>query len=87
MTTSRSTGFGEALLPAFVAATLFLLDFQFMDLQFLQIVVQAIEALHPELAVVLHPIGDVFERSGFEAARTALGIAAARNEAGTLQPL
>src|SRR5436190_5373492 len=39
-------------------------------LQLLQVFVESIEAVFPELAVVLHPIGDLPQRTGVELAGT-----------------
>ncbi len=80
MTTSRSTGLVEASLAALGVGTFFLLHLQLM-----QIVVEAIKAFRPELAIAFHPFGDVLERDGLEAAGTALSVAAARNQAGAFQ--
>ena len=54
-------------------------------LELLKIVVEAVEALHPELTVVVDPVGGVFEGPGFEAAGAPLGFAATSDEAGTLE--
>src|ERR1700722_2411280 len=65
-----------------LAATLLLLA-----LQLLQVVFEAIEALLPEDAILIEPVGRVLERTRFEAAGTELGIAAATDQAGTFQDL
>ena len=54
-------------------------------LKFLQVVVEAIEALFPELAIAFKVLGDVFEGLGLEAAGTPLGVAGAGDEAGVLK--
>src|SRR5438128_3403304 len=56
-------------------------------LQLAEIIVQAIEALLPEVAVVLQPVGGVLERPRLEPAGPPLGLAAARDQAGSLQHL
>src|ERR1700682_6129743 len=66
----------------FRSATPFLLR-----LQFVQIVVQAIQALLPMAAVIRNPIGDLLERCRLQTAGAPLGLAPARNQAGTLQHL
>src|SRR5579859_7292631 len=65
-----------------LAATLLLLA-----LQPLQVVFQAIEALLPEDAILIEPVGRMLERSRFKAAGTELGVAAATDQAGTFQDL
>src|SRR6266853_2478766 len=52
-----------------------------------QIIVEAIEALHPKLPVVRHPISDVFQGRGGDPARPPLRLASARNQAGMFQHL
>src|SRR5438105_6166861 len=52
-----------------------------------QIVVQAVEALFPELPVIFDPIGGAPERRRVEPAGSPLRFAAARNEPGALQDL
>src|SRR2546430_12691244 len=54
-------------------------------LQLAQIVLQAIEALVPETAIVLQPVGGLLERSRLEPARPPLRLAAARDQTGALQ--
>src|SRR5580658_9848554 len=71
-TSSRSSVFVAALVLALLAG-MFLLLF----LEFLEIVVQAIEAFVEEPAVVGHPIGDVFEWAGLETAGAPLRFPAA----------
>src|SRR5438093_4606100 len=56
-----------------------------LPLQFSQMVFQAIEALLPELAITLHPVGGFLETLRLEPARPPLRVATARDEAGTLQ--
>src|SRR2546426_1028685 len=58
-----------------------------LSLQLAQMAFQAIEALLPELAVTLHPIGGFLETLRLEPARPPLRIATARDEAGTLEDL
>src|SRR5262245_20017977 len=56
-------------------------------LQRLEVAVKPVEALLPVPAVALEPVVDLTQRSRLEAARTPLGLAAARDEAGALQDL
>src|SRR5438093_4451762 len=58
-----------------------------LPLQLSQVVFQAIEALLPELAVTLHPVGGFLETLRPEPARPPLRVATPRDEAGTLQHL
>jgi hypothetical protein len=53
-----------------------------LRLQFVQIVTQAVQALVPEPAVLLDPIGDVSQRPRGKPARPPLGFAAARDQPG-----
>ncbi len=71
----------EASFPAF-AATPFLLR-----LQLAQIVVQAIQALLPEAAIMLEPPSGILERARFEPARAPLRLAPARDQTGALEYL
>src|ERR1017187_1859288 len=57
MTISRSE-VASATLPLFAAIAF---SFLFLGLDFAQIGVQPIEAFFPELAVALHPIGNILE--------------------------
>src|SRR5712691_8327337 len=50
-----------------------------------QIGLHPIHAVFPETAIVLDPIGDVFERLGVEAAWPPLRLPPARDEAGALE--
>src|SRR5690348_10344044 len=81
MTSSRSAASAAALGLALLAAIFLLL------LQLAQIVVEAVEALLPEAAIMLDPARHVLERSGLEPAWPPLRLAAARDEAGALQHL
>src|SRR5262245_11756185 len=65
---------------ALAAAMLFLLC-----LQIAQIDVQAIETLSPEAAVVVYPVGDVFEGARAQSAGAPLGFAAAGDQARVLE--
>src|SRR5262245_51816842 len=56
-------------------------------LYLLQIFLQPVEALFPEMAVVLEPIGRFLERHGIETAGSPLGLAAADDQAGAFQHL
>src|SRR6266851_8031372 len=86
MTSSRSADSVAALL---VAAIFLLLHLRFLlfHLQVAQINIQTIEALLPEAAIILDPVGGVPERTRLEPARTPLRLAAARDQAGALQHL
>src|SRR6187402_15158 len=59
----------------------------FLGLQFLQVFLQPIEALLPELAVLLHPVGGILQRCGLQLTRPPLRLLAPRDELGTLQHL
>src|SRR5712672_79994 len=52
-----------------------------------QIIIEPVEALHPEFPVVGHPIGDVFQRSRGDPAGPPLRFAPARNQTGLFQHL
>src|SRR5689334_15797144 len=52
-----------------------------------QIIIEPIEALHPEFPVMGHPIGDVFQRSRRDPAWPPLRFAPARNQTGVFQHL
>src|SRR6266508_2666483 len=56
-----------------------------LPLQFAQVFVQAIEAVLPELAIPLDPVGGLLEALRLEPAGPPLRIAAARDEAGALE--
>src|SRR5581483_2786671 len=60
----------SSLVAAFFASMLFLLF-----LQLLQVFVQSVEALFPEFAVVIDPVGGFLERAGVEAAGAPLRFA------------
>src|ERR1700728_4033692 len=70
----------DSLPGALLAATLVLLGFQPV-----QIVVEAIETVGPETAIVLDPAGYVPERAGVELAREPLRFAAAGDQAGAFE--
>src|SRR6266704_2818981 len=69
--------------PVLCPSAMFLL----LRLQPAQIGVETIEALVPEAAIVLEPLGDVLERGAFETAGPPLRRAAARDQPGALQHL
>src|ERR1700722_4113112 len=91
----------RALLPSAILAAMFLLlGFQIEGLrilrvevlcvaarQFADIVVQPVQALLPEAAIVLHPPGDILQGTGPQPARPPLRLAAASDETRTLQHL
>src|SRR3954463_6445336 len=56
-------------------------------LQIAQVVVEAVEALLPEAAVLLDPARDLAQRRGFEAARAPLRFAPAGDEPHLLEHL
>ncbi len=56
-------------------------------LQFVQVVIQAVETFLPEAAVFLDPVGRVLEGLGIEAAGSPLGFSPAGDQAGPLQDL
>ena len=58
-----------------------------VGLHFLEQGVEALEARLEQRAVVLQPAGGVGQRLGLEPAGAALGVAAARDQAGALQHL
>src|SRR5947207_8553069 len=66
----------------FSAATFFLLG-----LDFLQIILEPVEAFFPKTAVVFDPVGGIFQRGSFEAGRAPLRLAAAGDQAGAFQRL
>jgi hypothetical protein len=76
-----------ALFAAVLSSMAFLLLlgllFRF-GLELVQIVVEAIEPRFPELSVRLGPVGDVFQRAGFDPAEAPLGVAAPGDQAGAL---
>src|SRR5439155_7515277 len=59
----------------------------FFRFELAQIVVQPVEPLVPEPAVVLDPLGGVLQRRRLQPARPPLRFAAARDQAGALQHL
>jgi hypothetical protein len=82
MTISRSDSF---CFWALLSAGMLLLLGELVFLELLKIVIEAVEALHPERTVVVDPVGGVFEGAGLEAAGTPLGFAASSDEAGAFQ--
>src|SRR5258708_11629146 len=69
-------------------AMMFPVDIFFLlFLHFAQIVIQPIEAGRPELPVVRHPIGDVLQRRGCDAAWPPLRLAPAGYQASVFQHL
>src|SRR5215216_2540208 len=56
-------------------------------LKLLEVIVEALEALFPELAVDLDPVADLLRRREFELAGPVLFLPRARDEAGALQDL
>src|SRR5712671_1549908 len=79
MTSSRSRTSASML----VLVSIFLL----LSLQFVQVILQAIEALFPEMAIMLEPVGGILQRTGFEPAGPPLRLAATRNKARVLEHL
>src|SRR5688572_25791518 len=82
---SRSPWRGGALAPPapLLLSSLLLL----VLLKFLEVVVEAVEALFPEAAVMLDPTRGVLQRRGLEPAWPPLRLAAALNEPGALEHL
>ncbi len=56
-------------------------------LQYAQITVETLEALLPEAAIALRPVGDLLERTRLEPAGPPLRLATACDKAGALQHL
>src|SRR5882724_8048682 len=56
-----------------------------LRLQFLQVLVQTIESLFPDVAVALGPLGNRFERGPLDAARPPLRITPAGDQPRTLE--
>src|SRR5256885_1639370 len=79
MTKARSAALATALS---FSATLLLLR-----LQVLEVIVEAVETLFPETAVVLDPVGDILQRPGVEPAWPPLRLAAARDQSGAFEHL
>src|SRR5258708_12498383 len=61
--------------------------FLLLFFEFFQIIVEAIEALIKEPAIVRHPISDVLERTRLEPAGPPLRFTGARDQAGALEHL
>src|SRR5687768_5882028 len=57
------------------------------SLKLVQVFVETVEALLPELPVVVEPIGDVLERRDFETAGTPLRLPPLSDQPGVLQHL
>src|SRR4051812_7848405 len=72
ITSTRSAGSGFS---SFFAAMILLLALNFLD-----ILIEPIEALLPETAVMIDPVGHMPERLGVEPARPPLRIAAADDQ-------
>src|SRR6266542_1968057 len=81
MTTSRSDGVVNVVVPALLSVAMLLLLF----FHALEVLVESLVARVPETAIVLRPLGDLFERRRFEPAGAPLRLAAARDEAGALE--
>src|SRR5688572_26202593 len=83
MRISRSDGVVTVNVPLFAALLtgMFLL----LGFQLLQVGVETIEARFPEGAIALGPFGDFLDWSGVDPARPPLGLAAARDQSGTLE--
>src|ERR1700689_2276046 len=82
MTSTRSADSAAIL---FFAAIFLFLRVRFALLQLAQIILEAIEGLLPETAIVFEPIRRVLERSRGEPAWTPLRLAAALDQPGALQ--
>jgi hypothetical protein len=57
------------------------MTFPLLCLDFLQIVVQSIQPLFPEMPVTFGPLLDLFQRAPLDPAASELGIASLRNQA------
>src|SRR5579859_8029527 len=79
MTTSRSA----RLVSSLLLAAMFLL----LGLNLTEIIVEAIQTLLPETAIVRDPVGDVLERPGLKSAGAPLGLPTPGDKAGPLQHL
>src|ERR1035438_4675945 len=79
---SRSAVSDAALACALLTGMLLLL-FEFLA----QVGVQTIKTLFPEIAVVFHPVRDIFEWTGLETAGPPLGFASARDQSCALEHL
>src|SRR5438105_3143242 len=91
-TSSRSAAAGAgcpiSILPRMVPSAASLVPSALCcGLDFLQVLVQPVEALFPEPAVVLDPLGGVLQRRRLQPARPPLRFAAARDQPGALQHL
>src|SRR5687768_15991050 len=80
---SRSASTCACSLFAFIVVLLF----RFVRFQLPQVFVEPVEALLPESAVRLDPVGDLAERSGVETARAPLRLSRPRGEPGALEHL
>src|SRR5712691_1194195 len=54
---------------------------------FFEVLVEAVEVRFPEIAIVLHPVGNLLQRRRLQSARPPLRSAAAGDEAGALEHL
>src|SRR5579859_365098 len=84
VTISRSDATVAGLFLSLIAGMLLLLMNSFC-FQRAQIVVEPVEALLPELAIVLHPLMHFLEGGGLQPARTPLRFASVGDQPGALQ--
>src|SRR5687768_3109367 len=84
---SLSLLFVCAATMALLLVRLLALLISLFGLQFLHVLLEIVEALLPELAIVAEPLRCTRERLRFEAARAKLRVAAARDEACALEHL
>src|SRR5580704_11488196 len=73
--------------PGFRAPALGSCCLRFLGLELLQVIVEAVETLVVEAAIMFEPVIDLFQRARLNAARPPLRFAAARDQAGALKHL
>src|SRR5579862_2382220 len=74
-------------IPGFRAPALGSDCLRLLGLESLQVIVEAVETLVVEAAIMFEPVIDLFQSARLDAARPPLRFAAARNQAGALQHL
>src|SRR3546814_19995138 len=92
MTRTRSSGLVPGVraasgLAAMVVSIPIFVSWRRLHLQLVEVALQAVEALLPELPIALQPAGGVLQRGRVEPAGAPLGLAAARDQPGALQHL
>src|SRR5207245_8454315 len=78
---------GLAVMAFSFSSRQLVLGMQLSGLQLAQIALEAVEALVPEAAIMLDPVGDLLQRARLQPAGPPLRLAAARDQAGALQHL